>query len=435
MRQTALLYGLCAQLLALAVSADKQGECLKGPLVLEGHETCAASSSEKKPIFKDEKWEWKGEKSDAWDGPYDCVENYCVFVNRELGGGLVLISDERNVHVIDNFPKKKLFKYESPPWYVKEMPGKGIGLIANRTIKKGDVIMQTTPSMLSQFGPHLDFDGETRIQLYERAAKRLPKEEYEAFMGQYGVDEFIKVDRNSFRLFINGENSFSGHLAIYPHVSRMNHDCRPNIVYRIDNITHNSIAVQDIQPGEELTISYIDGHLSRKERQKRLSDWDFKCTCAHCSMSDEEAAVSDARMERIYAIEEDLEKMVAGKKKIDTEAADELLRLYKEERFITYIGQAYTRAALLHSLMGHEKETKELAKEAAEAMRIEYGEHNSDSKAMKLLAEDTKAHWSWDAMRKHEERNKQREQMEQEQKQKVLKVEDITAEDIKKAKL
>jgi hypothetical protein len=227
MRQTTLFYGLCAQLFALVASAEKPQECLKGPLVLEAHETCAASNPEKKSIFKDEKWEWKGEKSGAWDGPYDCIENYCVFVNRQLGEGLVLISDERNVHVIDDFPKKKLFKYDAPPYNVKEMPGKGIGLIANRTIKRGDVIMQTTPSMLVQFGPHIDFDGETRIRLYERAAKRLPKESYDAFMRQYGVDEFIKIDRNSFRLFINGENNFSGHLAVYPDVARMNHDCRP----------------------------------------------------------------------------------------------------------------------------------------------------------------------------------------------------------------
>ncbi|KAK4451375.1 hypothetical protein QBC34DRAFT_483919 [Podospora aff. communis PSN243] len=410
MRQTTLFYGLCAQLLALVASAEKPQECLKGPLVLE----------------------------DAWDGPYDCVENYCVFVNRELGDGLVLISDERNVHVIDNFPKKKLFKYESPPYYVKEMPGKGIGLVANRTIKSGDVIMQTTPAMLVQFGPHLDFDGETRIQLYERAAKRLPKKTYEDFMKQWGVDEYIKIDRNSFRLFINGEQNFSGHLAVYPEVARMNHDCRPNIHYRMDNITHYSVAVQDIQPGEELTVSYIDGHMSRKDRQKRLDDWDFKCKCAQCTMSDEDVAASDARMERIYAIEADLEKMVAGKMKINTDLADELLELYVKERFFTYIGQAYTRAALLHSLMGHEKETKELAKKAAEAMLREYGPDNSDSKAMKLLSEDMTAHWSWDAMRKYDERQKQRAQAEKghnDKSQQVLRAQDITAEDLKKAKL
>lgn len=34
----------------------------------------------------------------------------------------------------------------------------------------------------------------------------------------------------------------------------------------MDNITNISFAVKDIHPGEELTISYIDGHLSRKER-------------------------------------------------------------------------------------------------------------------------------------------------------------------------
>ncbi|KAK0656925.1 hypothetical protein B0T16DRAFT_316690 [Cercophora newfieldiana] len=395
---------------------------------------CEVSKPEPKPTFKDEKWEWKGEKSAAWDGPYDCVEDYCVFVNHGLGDGLVLISAEQNVHVIDNFPKKKLFKHDTLPFYVKEMPGKGIGLVANRTIKKGEIIMETTPSALIQFGPHLDFDGETRLKLYERAVKRLPEQQHKDFMRQYGVDEFIKVDRNSFRLFINGENNFSGHLAIYPDVARINHDCRPNIHYRMDNITHLSVAVQDIQEGEELTISYIDGHLPRKERQSRLSDWGFKCTCAHCSMSEKDVEDSDLRMERIYAIEEDLEKMVSGEKDIDTKLGDELVRLYEEERFWTYIGQAYTRAALLHSLMGHEKATQEYAKKAAESMKLEYGAQNSDAKAMKLLSENMKEHWSWDAMRKQEERKKQI-VLEQEQKKKkeniLWKAEDITAEDLR----
>lgn len=123
-------------------------------------------------------------------------------------------------------------------------------------------------------------------------------------------------------------------------------------------------------------------------------------------MSDADVAASDARMERIYAIEADLEKMVSGEMPIDTAIVDELLRLYEEERFLTYIGQTYTRAALLHSLMGHEGQTQELAEKAVEAMRLEFGMHHGDTKAMMLLAENMKAHWSWDVIRKTVERKK-----------------------------
>ena len=164
-------------------------------------------------------------------------------------------------------------------------------------------------------------------------------------------------------------------------------------------------------------------------------------------MSDVDVEISDARMKRIYAIEEELEKMVAGEIPIDTALADELVRGYEEEKFFTYIGQAYTRAALLHSLMGNEKETRVLAKKAAEAMELEYGVHSKDTQAMKLLSEDFTAHWSWDAMRKSEERKKQmqeaqekeaekeREAEKEKEKPKIAwKVQDITAEDLKDLK-
>jgi len=228
MRQLPLWYPLCAQVFTtITALAEGKEECLKGPLVLQELPTCAVLNLAKKPIFQDETWEWKTQKSDAWDGPYDCVEDYCVYVNRDPNGGMVLISAEANVHVIDNFPKHKMFRHDTQPFYVAEMPGKGIGLVANRTIKRGEIIMQTTPAMLIQFGPHLDIDRETRLVLYERAARRLPKERYEGFMRQYGTDEYIKIDRNAFTIFINGNQTFSGHLAVYPDVARMNHDCRP----------------------------------------------------------------------------------------------------------------------------------------------------------------------------------------------------------------
>jgi len=221
---------LFTHLFVTEIWAKQEEQCLQRPLILESQRSCTlAAAPEKKWKFKDEKWDWKIEKSDAWDGPYDCINEYCVFVNPgSHGGGMVLISAERNVHVIDRFPKKVVFKHQgAPPYYVSKIPGKGIGLIADRTIQRGEIIMNTLPSLLVQFSPHLDLDRETRLELYKRAAKRLPPHKYKSFMRQYGADEHIKIDRNSFRLFINGDQNFSGHLANYPEVAQMNHDCRP----------------------------------------------------------------------------------------------------------------------------------------------------------------------------------------------------------------
>jgi hypothetical protein len=168
----------------------------------------------------------------------------------------------------------------------------------------------------------------------------------------------------------------------------------------MDNITHISIAVQEISPGEELSISYIDGHLHRKDRLERLSDWGFDCRCAHCTMSEADVKDSDARMDRIYELEEKIEKLVAAGNGVDATLGDELVGLYEAERFWTYIGQAYTRAALLHSLVGNEKETKKYAEKAREAMAREFGPFHKDTIAMAVLEADVKSHWSWRAMKK-----------------------------------
>ena len=43
-------------------------------------------------------------------------------------------------------------------------------------------------------------------------------------------------------------------------MSRLNHDCSPNLGYYFDSdtLSHRVYAVRDIFPGEELTISYVE---------------------------------------------------------------------------------------------------------------------------------------------------------------------------------
>lgn len=120
-------------------------------------------------------------------------------------------------------------------------------------------------------------------------------------------------------------------------------------------------------------------------------------------MSRADIAASDARIEYIRVLEEDINKMLSGEKPVEVTAGEELIRLYEEEKFDLYMGQAYTRAALLHSMMGDEEGTQVLARKAADAMELEFGEDHEDTRAMKVLVEDRETHWSWDIVRKFEE--------------------------------
>ncbi|KAG0379603.1 Histone-lysine N-methyltransferase smyd1 [Mortierella sp. AD032] len=63
----------------------------------------------------------------------------------------------------------------------------------------------------------------------------------------------------------------------------MNHSCLPNCVYTFKGSRVECRVIREIQPGEELTISYIDQIGTTRERQKQLKEqYHFTCTCPLC---------------------------------------------------------------------------------------------------------------------------------------------------------
>ena len=165
-------------------------------------------------------------------------------------------------------------------------------------------------------------------------------------------------------------------------------------------MTHTTVAVRDIAPGEELTVSYIDATLPRDERQERLRDWGFNCTCSQCAQSDLDSALSDGRVARIRSLERDLDNFAEMSVTADT--GSELVDLYEKERLHIYLGAALTRAAINYALFGEAKKASEYAAAAAEAVARENGPLAADIKPMKVLAADPKNHWSWGKRRDDE---------------------------------
>ncbi|KAF9571859.1 SET and MYND domain-containing protein 3 [Mortierella alpina] len=63
----------------------------------------------------------------------------------------------------------------------------------------------------------------------------------------------------------------------------MNHSCVPNCVYTFRGSRVECRVIRDVQPGEELTISYIDQIGTTRERQRQLQDqYHFTCDCPFC---------------------------------------------------------------------------------------------------------------------------------------------------------
>ncbi|KAL2165988.1 hypothetical protein VTG60DRAFT_3478 [Thermothelomyces hinnuleus] len=386
---------------------------------------------------------------DPWEGPEQCHAGFCLFSNPEAGGGLSLITTPRIAHLIatsKEIPESTGIEPEA--FYEAEVPGKGSGLIANRTIRKGEVIMQRGPVLLIQSIPHIDLEPGRRLELYQAAVDRLPESMRSRFLRQTGDTVYDKVEKNSFRVFLDGNRKHSIHLGLFPDVSKFNHDCRPNVHYRISDLTHTTVAVRDIPAGEELTISYIYGLKPRAERLEQLSEWGFTCTCPQCALSEPEAGASDNRIRQIKMLEDEIEELVAkgaprgrhhhhhhhhhrnrnqgrdtsssssspesgGQESTATTGTDtataetaaaavlrpelgaRLVELYREERLDAYLAPALTRAALLYSMFGHEERAREYAREAVGALEREKGPRAGDLGPMRALARDPKSHWSW----------------------------------------
>eukprot|EP00887_Chlorella_sp_A99_P006616 scaffold3.g6616.t1 len=83
--------------------------------------------------------------------------------------------------------------------------------------------------------------------------------------------------------------------AFYALHSCLNHSCAPSVhAWKREQDTDGSavvLALRNIAPGEEVTISYIEEDAPLEERRAELADYGFVCRCSRCR--DEEAALGD----------------------------------------------------------------------------------------------------------------------------------------------
>ncbi|KAI0479620.1 hypothetical protein F4859DRAFT_529787 [Xylaria cf. heliscus] len=337
----------------------------------------------------------------GWSGPEYCANGTCVFSNAVRNGGIALITSPQHARIIQEYAVDADGGADPPPFYAEEIQGKGIGLRANRSIAKGEVLMVRTPTLVTQVEALADLEVGVRDMMYDVAMARLPKNRRDAFLAQMGRDVHDRIDTNAFQFFVHGAGEKgTSHLGCYPDIAKINHDCRPNVHYRITNATITTIASRDIQRGEELTVSYVDVFLPSRERKQRIQSWGFECACTLCQGPKNETIASDKRLHRIKQLKADLNNF--KEMKVTAETGVEYTALHEEEGLHAHLGSAYTRAALNFALFGDEKRSREYALRATEELSLEKGPESGDAQAMRGLAEDPRAHWTWGKRRKVE---------------------------------
>ncbi|KAH9443392.1 hypothetical protein Pst134EA_031294 [Puccinia striiformis f. sp. tritici] len=201
---------------------------------------------------------------------------YCIFLNPSLnkGMGMVIISKESFfVASLKNLDfSEEEVSIPSTTIKIVKMPEKGgHGAVASEDFKRGQPIVRMRA--VATFQQIKLFGGLNSVQVFE-----------DKLSSFYHLLPRIA-------------------LVLEPPV-RFNHDCRPNVGYRMDHVTQtlHMVAFREIAAGEELTISYRSSELTRKVRQDSLEeDYGFRCTCSHCQMNEDQGRESDKRIQRLLS--------------------------------------------------------------------------------------------------------------------------------------
>lgn len=149
-------------------------------------------------------------------------------------------------------------------------------------------------SLLAMLGTNQQGIGTSAIDTWVRFCdnvsdlKDVDKEELDDFIDKL-YDKMYEISGE----FLNCEGS-----GLYRKQSACNHSCQPNAEVEFLNNNHKLTlrALEDIHPGEEITISYIsECHRarSRHSRQKYLKEnYLFECLCTNCENEKDEPDIT-----------------------------------------------------------------------------------------------------------------------------------------------
>jgi hypothetical protein len=338
---------------------------------------------------------------------HDSLGKYCIYTDTNFasGRGISIFTSPEVAEIIANsdpFLKPETIAdvniIPSPSFSKEALPGRGFGLIANRTLYRGDLIFAYTPAYIAAEDVYVNLPKSKRHSMQREAIDALPPYTRDMVWGLHAHFDIERTDSiintNSFEVeFGEGKT----HYAVFPETARINHDCRPNAHYHFDPKTLTSYvhAIRTIRPGEELSVSYTDLSVTHEERRAYIKNsWGFDCTCSHCTRRDVFINESDKRLLKIDELEAHLNDWTFSSS-ATPEMAETLVALYTLERLDSPISEAYTHAALQYNAVGKESQAVKYAALACEYGMLHNGADADDVLEMQDMMADPKGHWSW----------------------------------------
>lgn len=333
------------------------------------------------------------------------TEPICVFSDQTFAGGrgIFLVTSSDYAYEILKKPAftqpealERINHHGNPPFVQQEFPGKGRGLVANKTLHRGDQIFASTPLLITNPEAYLLAEKE-RLRLAHRGVETLPEESKTLFWAL--LDHFKgdpvddRINTNAFEIYVNGVMQH----AVLPEIAMLNHDCRPNAAYFWDEetLSHYVHATQTIHPGQEITITYINNEKSRSRRMDNLkTNWGFDCSCSACSAHPAMTAESDGRLQQMAELAKELDDW-SSETEATPETAEALVSMYEQERLFASLGVPYKHAAEVYSSYGDKYNAIKYARLSVEYSALDKGFRDRDVKEMRAMAKDPEMSWSW----------------------------------------
>lgn len=286
----------------------------------------------------------------------------------------------------------------NPLYLVQGVPGKGHGLVAASKISKGTRILSEAPLI------QVPRDVNDKDQLRRSIAAKLAslsedqRRSYFALKNSHAEEgsELGIAKTNALPL---GSGAPKG--AVFLVASRINHCCHQNAQNtwneKLQKLTIH--ACQDIEEGEEITITYLSEHAGYVARQRTLqARFRFRCSCHVCSLPISDRKLSDGRLHEIQKLDDAIgDGMALLSTPLDTlHNVQRLLELLKVEGLgDASVPRAYYDAFQVTVTHGDLARAKVFAERAMSSRKVLEGDDSPDVERLQRLYHNPSQHRSY----------------------------------------
>jgi hypothetical protein len=290
---------------------------------------------------------------------------------------------------------KEVVEPAGKPYAIREITGKGKGLVATTKITKGTRLLSEVPLFKV---PRDNPDIKALEHIVENEVNSLDADQRHTFFDLaniYGNTHSQSFGIARTNVLPLGSSARSG--GLFLEASRINHSCRHNAQNTWnENIGRLTIhALRDIEAGQEITITYLANTSESAERKRFLAEkFKFECKCELCLLPRARRRKSDARLKELQTLDKLVGTFFVGdlEPKTALHLLHKMLGLFDREGiWDASIARAYKDAYEIATENDDGSRARIFAQRAYDARRLIEGDDSPDTAKMKQAAEKLSA--------------------------------------------